>query len=76
MISALAAAPIFIGIAYGVTAVQTGGNAGSDSADAASDSAVAGTSLAYGLLLWIGAPVAFDGALPLLAGVLTFFTKS
>jgi hypothetical protein len=33
-------------------------------------------SIAYGLLLWVGAPVAFVAALPLLAGVLKIFTKS
>jgi hypothetical protein len=44
--------------------------------DAASDTADAGMSLAYGLLLWIGLPIAFVAALPLLAGILKFFTKS
>jgi hypothetical protein len=33
-------------------------------------------SLAYGLLLWVGAPVAFLAAMPLLAGILKVFNKS
>lgn len=69
LISALVAGPIVIGIAYGVSALLTGDDAASETADA-------GMSLAYGLLLWIGAPIAFVATLPLLAGVLKFFTKS
>ena len=68
LISALVAGPIVIGIAYSVSALLTGGDAASETADA-------GMSLAYGLLLWIGAPIAFVAALPLLAGILRFFTK-
>ena len=68
LISALVAGPIVIGIAYGVSALLTAGDAGSDTADA-------GMSLAYGLLLWIGLPITFVAALPLLAGILKFFTK-
>ena len=69
MISALVAGPIVIGAAYGVSALLTGGEAASDTADA-------GMSLAYGLLLWIGAPIVFVAALPLLAGILNVFSKS
>ena len=69
LIAALVAGPIVIGVAYGVSALLTGGDATSDTADA-------GMSLAYGLLLWIGAPIVFVAALPLLAGILKFFTKS
>ena len=69
LISALVAGPIVIGIAYGVSALLTAGDAANDTADA-------GMSLAYGLLLWIGLPIAFVAALPLLAGILKFFTKS
>ena len=68
-ITALMVGPIVIGIAYAVSALLTGG-------DAASDAAHTGMSLTYGLLLWIGAPIAFAASLPLLAGVLKFFTKS
>ena len=63
------AGPIVIGMAYGVRALLTGGDAASETADA-------GMSLAYGLLLWVGAPIAFVAALPLLAGTLKFFTMS
>ena len=63
------AGPIVIGAAYGVSALLTGGEAASDTADA-------GMSLAYGLLLWIGAPIVFVAALPLLAGILNVFSKS
>ena len=63
------AGPIVIGAAYGVSALLTGGEAASDTADA-------GVSLAYGLLLWIGAPIVFVAALPLLAGILNVFSKS
>ena len=69
LISALVAGPIVIGIAYGVSVLLTGGDAESGTADA-------GISLAYGLLLWLGLPIAFVAALPLLAGIVKFFTKS
>lgn len=69
LISALVAGPIIIGLAYGVSAMLTADGSASDTADA-------GMSLAYGLLLWIGAPIAFVAALPLLAGILKVFTKS
>lgn len=69
LISALVAGPIIIGAAYGVSAMLTADGSASDTADA-------GMSLAYGLLLWIGAPIAFVAALPLLAGILKVFTKS
>ena len=69
LITALLAGPIVIGIAYGVSALLTGGDAASDAVDT-------GMSLTYGLLLWIGAPIVFVASLPLLAGILKFFTKS
>ena len=69
LISALVAGPIVIGIAYGVSALLTGG-------DAASDTANTGLSLVYGLLLWIGAPIVLVAAVPLLAGTIKVFTKS
>ena len=69
LIFAFVAGPIVIGVAYGVSSLLTGGDSGSEPADA-------GMSLAYGLLLWVGAPVAFVAALPLFAGVLKIFTKS
>ena len=69
LIPALLAGPIVIGIAYVVSALLTGGDTAGDTADT-------GMSLAYGLLLWIGAPIAFVAALPLLAGMIKVFTKS
>ena len=63
------AGPIVIGMAYGLSALLTGGDAASDTADT-------GMSLTYGLLLWIGAPIVFVAALPLLAGILKVFSKS
>ena len=69
LISALVAGPIVIGIAYGVSALLTGGDAASDTADT-------GLSLVYGLLLWIGAPIVLVAALPMLAGTIKVFTKS
>jgi len=69
LIKALVAGPIGIGIAYSVSALLNGGNAACDAADT-------DMCLTYGLLLWIGAPIVFVASLPLLAGVLKFFTKS
>ena len=69
LISAVVAGPIVIGIAYGVSALLTGGDAASDTADT-------GLSLVYGLLLWMGAPIVLVTALPLLAGTIKVFTKS
>ena len=69
LISAVVAGPIVIGIAYGVSALLTGGDAASDTADT-------GLSLVYGLLLWIGAPIVLVAALPMLAGTIKVFTKS
>ena len=69
LISALVAGPIVIGIAYGVSALLTGGDAASDTADT-------GLSLVYGLLLWISAPIVLVAALPLLAGIIKVFTKA
>jgi len=66
---AFVAGPIVIGVAYGVSSLLAGGESATETADA-------GMSIAYGLLLWVGAPVAFVAALPLLAGVLKIFTKS
>ena len=69
LIPALLAGPIVVGIAYGVSALLTGGDAASGTADT-------GMSMAYGLLFWIGAPIAFVAVLPLLAGILNVFSKS
>jgi len=45
-------------------------------ADPAGERVAADMSLAYGVLLWIGAPIAFVAVLPLLAGIVKVFTKS
>ena len=68
LIFAFVAGPLVIGVAYGVSSLLTGGDSGGEPADA-------GMSLAYGLLLWVGAPVAFVAALPLLTGILKVFSK-
>lgn len=69
LIYAFIAGPVVIGAAYSISSLLTGGDSASDTADA-------GMSLAYGLLLWVGAPVTFLATLPLLAGILKAFTKS
>ena len=69
LISALVAGPVIIGVAYSVSALLTGGDTASES------TTDAGMSLAYGLLLWIGAPIAFVAALPLVTGIVRLFTK-
>ena len=69
LIYAFIAGPVVIGAAYSISSLLTGGDSASDTADA-------GMSLAYGLLLWVGAPVTFLATLPLLDGILKAFTKS
>jgi hypothetical protein len=62
---AFVAGPVLIGAAYGISSVLTGGESGS-----------ADMSVAYGLLLWVGAPIAFVAVLPILFGILKALTKS
>mgnify|MGYP000386011673 CR=1 FL=1 len=62
---AFVAGPVLIGAAYGISSVLTGGESGS-----------ADMSIAYGLLLWVGAPIAFVAVLPILFGILKALTKS
>ena len=69
LIYAFVAGPVVIGAAYGISALLTADGPASETADAS-------MSLAYGLLIWVGAPVAFVAALPLLAGIVKVFTKS
>jgi len=69
LIYALVAGPVLIGAAYGVSSLLTANGPTSETADA-------GMSLAFGLLIWVGAPLAFVAALPLLAGIVKVFTKS
>ena len=69
VILAFVAGPIVIGAAYGISSLLTAG-------DAAGDMASTEMSLAYGLLLWVGAPIAFVALLPLFGGILKVFKKS
>ena len=68
VILAFVAGPIVIGAAYSISSLLTAGDAGGDTASTE-------MSLAYGLLLWGGAPLAFVALLPLLGGILTVFKK-
>mgnify|MGYP005666742227 FL=1 len=61
---AFVAGPALIGAAYGISSVLTGG-----------ESDTTGMSVAYGLLLWVGAPIAFVAVLPILFGILKALTK-
>jgi hypothetical protein len=61
------AGPVVIGAAYGISSwLMT---------DPAGERVAADMSLAYGVLLWVGAPIAFVAVLPLLAGIVKAFTK-
>ena len=61
------AGPVVMAAAYGISSWLM--------ADPAGEKVAADMSLAYGVLLWIGAPIAFVAVLPLLAGVVKVFTK-
>ena len=62
VILALVAGPIVIGAAYSISSLLTAGDAASTE-----------MSLAYGLLFWVGAPIAFVALLPLSCGILKDF---
>lgn len=62
---AFVAGPVLMGAAYGISSMLTGGETDST-----------GMSVAYGLLLWVGAPIAFVAVLPILLGVLKPLTKT
>ena len=62
---AFVAGPVLMGAAYGISSMLTGGETDST-----------GMSGAYGLLLWVGAPIAFVAVLPILLGVLKPLTKT
>ena len=66
---AFVAGPVLIGAAYGISSMLTGG-------ESAGETDATGMSVVYGLLLWIGAPIAFVAVLPLLVGILKAVTKS
>ena len=65
---AFVAGPVLIGAAYGISSVLTGG-------ESAGETASTGLSVAYGLLLWVGAPIAFVAVLPILFGIVKALTK-
>ena len=69
VIYAVVAGPVVIGAAYGISSwlLADGSTAAAD------DSAM---SLAFGLLLWVGAPIALLAVLPLLGGILKVISKS
>ena len=66
---AFVAGPVLIGAAYGISSVLTGG-------ESAVESDSTGMSVAYGLLLWVGAPIALVAVVPILFGILKALTKS
>ena len=66
---AFVAGPALIGAAYGISSVLTGG-------EPAGESDTTGMSVAYGLLLWVGAPIVFVAVMPILFGILKALTKS
>lgn len=61
------AGPVVMAAAYGISSWLM--------ADPAGEKVAADMSLAYGVLLWVGAPIAFVAVLPLLAGIVKVFTK-
>ena len=65
---AFVAGPVLIGAAYGISSMLTGG-------ESAGETDSTGMSVAYGLLLWVGAPIAFVAMLPILFGILKALTK-
>ena len=66
---AFVAGPVLIGAAFGISSILTGG-------ESAGETDTTGVSVAYGLLLWLGAPIAFVAVLPLLLGALKPLTKT
>ena len=65
---AFVAGPVLIGAAYGISSVLTGG-------ESAGETDSTGMSVTYGLLIWVGAPIAFMAVLPILFGILKALTK-
>ena len=68
VVLAFVAGPFVIGSAYGISSLLTAG-------DAAGDTASTEMSLVYGLLCWVGAPIALVALLPLFVGILKDFKK-
>lgn len=68
MIYAAVAGPVVIAAAHGISSWLI--------TDSAGEQVPAGMSLAYGVLLWVGAPIAFVAVLPILMGIFKALTKS
>ena len=66
---AFVAGPVLIAAAYGISSLLIGG-------ESASETDATGMTVVYGLLLWVGAPIAFVAVLPILFGVVKALTKS
>ena len=66
---AFVAGPVLIGAAYGISSVLTGG-------ESTVEADSTGVAIAYGLLLWVGAPIALVALLPILFGIFQALTKS
>ena len=62
------AGPILIGAAYSISALLTADNA-------AGEKDPSELSLAFDLLMWVGAPIAIVATLPLLAGIIKTLKK-
>ncbi len=68
MIYAAVAGPVVIAAAYGISSWLI--------TDSVGEQVPADMSLAYGALLWVGAPIAFVAVLPILMGIFKALTKS
>ncbi len=68
MIYAVVAGPVVIAAAHGISSWLI--------TDSAGEQVPADMSLAYGVLLWVGAPIAFVAVLPILMGIFKALTKS
>ena len=66
---AFVAGPVLIAAAYGISSLLIGG-------ESAGETDATGMTVVYGLLLWVGAPIAFVAVLPILFGVVKALTKS
>ena len=61
--------PVLIAAAYGISSLLIGG-------ESAGGTDATGMNVVYGLLLWVGAPIAFLAVLPILFGIVKALTKS
>ena len=68
MIYAAVAGPVVIAAAHGISSWLM--------IDSAGEQVPADMSLAFGVLLWVGAPIAFVAALPIFTGIFNALTTS